>query len=154
MSPLLILSTYSAVTFNGPITASNVLLKPIIIFLNSPSNCDSFALLSNFPSYAAVDTSFNSFTIAFKLLDIIFIAFSNIPVSSFASVSKSTFRLPLDIFSEATTALFKGFTICFVSIRAVEIEINKAIIEIAIIIQKALLYKLRASTPDFSKSEV
>ena len=55
--PLPILSIYSAATFNGPITASKVLLKPMIIPRNSSLISSGLPRASNFPPTAAVTNS-------------------------------------------------------------------------------------------------
>ena len=56
ISPLLILSTYSAVTFRGPITASNVSLKLAGISLKSIPVASTSALESSLPLMASSAT--------------------------------------------------------------------------------------------------
>ena len=56
MSPFAIRSTYSAATFNGPITASSVLFTPCTISRYPPWNFSALPRVASFPSTAAFDS--------------------------------------------------------------------------------------------------
>src|SRR6056297_3698881 len=72
MSPALIRSTYSAVTFNGPITASRQSFTPVTIPAHLPPNLSESPRVSSFPSTAAsvsiLASSTNPFTARIHLL--------------------------------------------------------------------------------------
>ena len=71
ISPLEILSTYSAATFSGPMTASRVSLTPVAISLNSKLILSALALVASLPPTAAVTrflTSVRSVLIIFFMV--------------------------------------------------------------------------------------
>ncbi|MPM61261.1 hypothetical protein SDC9_108119 [bioreactor metagenome] len=104
-------STYLAATFNGAITASKVLLTPVINSLYAPLCLLASARVDSCPATAALAKTFESEISLFILPTIPSNAFINVPVSSFALVCKSTFISPSEIRFAASTAFFSGLVI-------------------------------------------
>ena len=110
ISPLLILSTYSAATFNGPITASKVLFIPAIMSLYPPANFDKFPLISSLPSAPAFVNELTSATKSTRVSFIFFILLFRTSLLDFGVIFIP--KLPTDI-SSAVFACSSIFAIIF-----------------------------------------
>ncbi|MPN04964.1 hypothetical protein SDC9_152213 [bioreactor metagenome] len=108
ISPLDICSTYFAATLSGVITASKVLLTPVISSLYAPLCLLASARVANSPATAALAKTFESEISLLMLPTIPSKAFIKVPVSSLELLCKSTSILPSAILLAANTAFLSG----------------------------------------------